>query len=165
MGPTDLTASAQFLAQHPHILTEKEQDGILVLAFDAALEQKDEYARQCVHQALLLQYCRSLGRDGVGLFFKRITTKGHQAQDVFYKDVQETYVKIRTRSKEILAERAKEGETEGVEQIQLHAVEPGTVIQITVPAVDSQDPEEQEAREIFESFSPEMRKALESGKL
>lgn len=161
----DYSASLQFLSQNPQILVERETDGLLVLAFDAALEGKDELSRQYVHQALLLQYCRALGKDGVGLFFKRITTKGHQAQDVFYKDVQDTYVKIRTRSKEILAERAKEGETEGVEQIQLHAVEPGTVIQITVPEADSQDPEEQEARKIFESFKPEMRKALESGKL
>ncbi|KAM0436797.1 hypothetical protein ACHAPT_002509 [Fusarium lateritium] len=161
----DYSASLQFLSQNPQILVERETDGLLVLAFDAALEGKDDLSRQYVHQALLLQYCRALGKDGVGLFFKRITTKGHQAQDVFYKDVQDTYVKIRTRSKEILAERAKEGETEGVEQIQLHAVEPGTVIQITVPAADSQEPEEQEARKIFESFKPAMRKALESGKL
>ncbi|KAM5351460.1 hypothetical protein ACJ41O_004183 [Fusarium nematophilum] len=161
----DYSASLQFLSQNPQILVEKETDGLLVLAFDAALESKDELSRQYVHQALLLQYCRALGKDGVGLFFKRITTKGHQAQDVFYKDVQDTYMKIRTRSKEILAERAKEGETEGVEQIQLHAVEPGTVIQIKVPAANSQDPEEQEARKIFEGFGSEMRKALESGKL
>ncbi|KAF4981553.1 hypothetical protein FZEAL_2662 [Fusarium zealandicum] len=163
--PNDLSGSLQFLSQTPRVLAERETDGLLVLAFDAALENKDELSKQYVHQALLLQYCRALGKDGVGLFFKRITTKGHQAQDVFYKDVQDTYMKIRTRSKEILAERAKEGETEGVEQIQLHAVEPGTVIQITVPEADSQDPEEQEARKIFEGFKPEMRKALESGDL
>ncbi|KAF5020750.1 hypothetical protein F66182_7210 [Fusarium sp. NRRL 66182] len=161
----DYAASLQFLSQNPQLLVEKETDGLLVQAFDAALEGKDELARQYVHQGLLLQYCRALGKDGVGLFFKRITTKGHQAQDVFYKDVQETYMKIRTRSREILAERAKQGQTEGVEQIQLHAVEPGTVIQIKVPAADSEDPEEQEARKIFEGFKPEMRKALESGKL
>ncbi|KAJ3502145.1 hypothetical protein NM208_g16788 [Fusarium decemcellulare] len=161
----DYSASVQFLSQNPQILAERETDGLLVLAFDAALENKDELSRQYVHQALLLQYCRSLGKDGVGLFFKRITTKGHQAQDVFYKDVQDTYMKIRTRSKEILAERAKEGETQGVEQIQLHAVEPGTVIQIRVPPADSQDPEEQEARKIFDEFKPEMRKALETGNL
>lgn len=161
----DYAASLQFLSQNPQILVERETDGLLVMAFDAALEQKDDLARQYVHQALLLQYCRALGKDGVGLFFKRITTKGHQAQEVFYKDVQETYMKIRTRSREILAERAKEGQSEGVEQIQLHAVEPGTVIQIKVPPADSQDPEEQEARKIFESFEPEMQKALESGEL
>jgi cell division cycle protein 37 len=161
----DYSTSLNFLSQNPQILIEKETDGLLVLAFDAALETKDDLARQYVHQALLLQYCRALGKDGVPLFFKRITTKGHQAQEVFYKDVQDTYMKIRTRSREIIAERAKEGETEGVEQIQLHAVEPGTVISIKVPDADSQDPEEQEARKIYDGFKPEMKKALESGEL
>ncbi|KAG5945245.1 hypothetical protein E4U53_006750 [Claviceps sorghi] len=163
----DYAASLKFLSQNPQILTEKETDGLLVLAFDAALERNDDYSRQCVHQALLLQYCRALGRDGVGLFFKRITTQGHQAQEVFFKDVQDTYMRIKNRSREILAERAKEpdkGEG-GVEQIQLHAVDPGTVIQIKVPAADSQDEEERKAREIFEGFEPDMRKALESGDL
>ncbi|KAI5465703.1 Cdc37 N terminal kinase binding-domain-containing protein [Mariannaea sp. PMI_226] len=159
------STSLQFLSHNPEVLTEKNTDGLLVLAFDAALENKDDLCRQYVHQGLLLQYCRALGKDGVGLFFKRITTKGHQAQEVFYKDVQDTFMKIRTRSREIIAERAKEGDAEGVEQIQLHAVEPGTVIQIKVPAADSEDPEEQEARKIFESFKPEMKKALESGEL
>lgn len=162
--PNELTASHQYLSKHQHILAERESDGILVLAFDAALEKKDDLSRQYVHQALLLQYCRTLGRDGVGMFFKRITTKGHQAQEVFYKDVQDTYQRIRTRAREIVAERANEPE-EGVEQIQLHAVEPGTVINIKVPPADSEEVEVKEARMIFESFSPEMRKALESGEL
>jgi cell division cycle protein 37 len=156
--------SLKFLAQNPEILTERETDGLLVLAFDAALERKDDLARQCVHQALLLQYCRALGKDGVALFFKRITTKGHQAQEVFYKDVQETYMRIKNRSLEIIAERAKEPE-EGVEQIQLHAVEPGTTIQIKVPPADSEDATIQAYRKIYESFDPDMKKALESGEL
>lgn len=161
----DYSASRDFLGKHPEMLTEKETDGLLILAFDAQLENKDDYARQCVHQALLLQYCRALGRDGVAMFYKRLTTKGHQAQDVFYKDVQDTYHRIKTRAAEINKERAAGGGQEGVEQIQLHAVEPGTVINIRVPPADSADPEEQEARKIFESFAPEMKKALESGSL
>lgn len=162
----DYTASMSFLGKNPQILTEKETDGLLIMAFDAQLDGKDEFARQCVHQALLLQYCRALGRDGVALFFKRITTKGHQAQDVFLKDVQGTYQKIKSRAAEINKQRAAgAAEGEGIEQIQLHAVEPGTVINIRVPPADSQDPEEQEARKIFEGFSPEMKKALETGSL
>ncbi|CRK26327.1 hypothetical protein BN1708_018227, partial [Verticillium longisporum] len=78
----DYAASLSFLSKHPEILTERETDGLLVMAFDAALERKDDWSRQCVHQALLLQYCRALGKDGVAMFFKRITTKGHQAQEV-----------------------------------------------------------------------------------
>lgn len=157
--------SAAFLASHPEILTEKETDGLLVLAFDAQLNGKDDYAQNAVHQALLLQYCRALGRDGVALFFKRITTPGHQARDVFYKDVQDTYLKIRNRVREIKAKEEVDGKAEGVEQIQLHAVEPGTVINIKIPPKDSDDPAEKAGREIFESFKPEMRKALETGSL
>jgi cell division cycle protein 37 len=152
--------SLSFLTAHPDILTEKETDGLLVLAFDAELDGRDEMARNCVHQALLIQYCRALGRDGVALFFKRISTPGHQAQGVFGKDVQDTYTRIRMRAREINAQRNAEGGEAGVEQIQLQAVEPGTVINITIPG-----PEEEEARAIFESFKPEMKKALESGKL
>lgn len=163
----DYGASMDFLAKHPEILTEKETDGLLILAFDAQLDNKDDYARQCVHQALLLQYCRALGRDGVALFFKRITTKGHQAQDVFYKDVQDTYHRIKSRAAEINKQRAAEAEggADGVEQIQLHAVEPGTVINIRVPPADGTAPEEQEARRIFDGFKPEMKAALETGSL
>jgi cell division cycle protein 37 len=166
---TSYRDSHAFLSQHPQILTEKETDGLLVLAFDAQLENKSDYARNCVHQALLLQYCRALGRDGVALFFKRITTPGHQAQEVFLKDVQDTYSRIKTRAREIVMQRAKdeaEGKTAGqVEQIQLHAVEPGTVINIRIPEAGSQDEEVKRGREIFEGFSEEMRRALETGKL
>ncbi|ORY69790.1 uncharacterized protein BCR38DRAFT_480957 [Pseudomassariella vexata] len=165
--PSDYRESNNFISSHPHILAEKEQDGILVMAFDSQLDGKDELAQRYVHQALLLQYCRALGKDGVPLFFKRITTKGHQAQDVFYKDVQETCFRIKTRCKEINAERAAEKASggEGVEQIQLHAVEPGTVVNIKIPAANSEDEAEKRRREIFEGFKPDMRKALETGSL
>ncbi|KAF3064441.1 Hsp90 co-chaperone Cdc37 [Daldinia childiae] len=163
---SDYRESNSFIGAHPHILTEKETDGILIMAFDAQLEGNDDFARQCVHQALLLQYCRALGKDGVALFFKRITTKGHQAQDVFYKDVQDTYYRIKNRAAEINAQREAEGGSgEGVEQIQLHAVEPGTEIKIKIPPEKGEDEAEKKGREIFEGFTPEMQKALESGSL
>ncbi|KAK0711431.1 Cdc37 N terminal kinase binding-domain-containing protein [Lasiosphaeris hirsuta] len=166
--PGSYRESLAFLSEHPEILTEEETDGLLVLAFDAQLENREEYSRNCVHQALLLQYCRALGRDGVALFFKRITTPGHQAQDVFLKDVRDTYGKIKTRAAEINAQRAKDeadGVEGGVEQIQLHAVEPGTVINIKIPPADSEDEADKAARAIFESFKPDMKKALETGEL
>ena len=72
-------------------------------------------------------------------------------------------MRIKNRSAEIIAERAKEP-TE-VEQIQLHAMEPGTTIQIRVPPAETDDPDAQAARKIFDSFAPDMKKALESGEL
>jgi cell division cycle protein 37 len=163
----DYRASLQFISAHPEVLAERETDGLLVLAFNACIDGKEDYARQCVHQALLLQYCRALGRDGVGMFFKRITTQGHQAQKVFFDDVNSTYQRIRTRTREIEKQRAQEEAdgSGGVEQIQLHAVDPGTTINIKIPPATSEDPEEVKARELFNAFPPGLQKALESGSL
>lgn len=159
----DYRSCLQFISANPTVVAEKETDGLLVLAFNSEIAGRGDFARQCVHQALLLQYCRSLGRDGVGMFFKRITTKGHKAQQVFSDDVKDTYNRIRTRAKEIAAEREKE--EGGVEQIQLHAVDPGTSINITIPEKDSQDEATREARAVFEAFPPGLQRALESGSL
>ena len=46
-------------------------DALLVAAFTAQGDGKAKYAKQCVHQSLLLQYCEKLGKDGVSIFFKR----------------------------------------------------------------------------------------------
>lgn len=163
----DYRAYLNFISQHPSVLAERETDGLLVLGFNAQMKGKEEFALQCVHQALLLQYCRSLGKDGVGLFFKRITTQGHQAQQVFIKDVHETYQRIRMRVKELAKQREEEDPDQngGVEQIQLHAVEPGTSINISIPPENSEDEATRAARSVFESFSPGLRRALESGSL
>jgi cell division cycle protein 37 len=165
--PGDYKSCLAFISKHPEVVAEKETDGLLVLAFNAAIEGMQDMARQCVHQALLLQYCRALGKDGVGLFFKRITTPNHQAQKVFYDDVNSTYQRIKSRTKEIEKQRAIE-EAEGgggVEQIQLHAVDPGTTINIQIPPETSEDPAEIRARELFSAFPPGLQRALESGSL
>ncbi len=161
----DYKECLRFISEHHEVVKERETDGLLMEAFNAQMEGKGNYAKQCVHQALLLQYCRSLGKDGVGLFFKRITTPGHNAQKVFLDDVNTTYARIKTRTAEIGQERAANPQEREVEQIQLHAVEPGTEIHINVPHPDSDDDSEQQARIIFERFPPGLQRALESGSL
>lgn len=186
----DYRACLQFISEHPEIVAERETDGLLVEAFNSQMEGKSEYARQCVHQGLLLQYCRSLGRDGINLFFKRyvlqvhlfcsyiyvevdmrltlhhrITTKDHQAATLFRNDVNETYNKIKTRAAELSKNNSPGNDPAGVEQIQLHAVDPNTKINITIPPAESTNPEEIEARKIFDSFPANLRKALESQSL
>jgi cell division cycle protein 37 len=44
-------------------------------------------------------------------------------------------------------------------------VDPNTDIHIAVPPPNSEDPEVQEARKIFEAFPPGLQRALERGKL
>jgi cell division cycle protein 37 len=82
-------------------------------------------------------------------------------------DVNDTYNRIRTRAKEISEQRARDEANggAGVEQIQLHAVDPNTTINIMIPEKDSHDPTVQEARRIFESFPPGLQRALESSNL
>ncbi|OAL00933.1 Hsp90 co-chaperone Cdc37 [Phaeosphaeriaceae sp. SRC1lsM3a] len=171
--PGDYSTALRFLIQNPQIMSESETDGLLVEAFNAELDSRSTHARQCVHAGLLLQYCRQLGgRQGVEMFFKRIQSKDHQAARMFSDDVDNTYRRIKTRAAEILKERAENpAGAEGVEQIQLHAVDPGTTINISVPPATptSEDPEEKEAeimaRKIFDDFPPGLQRALESGKL
>lgn len=67
----DYQASLQFISGHPEIVKDKECDGLLAEAFSAQAEGKEQYARQCVHQGLLLRYCSLLGKDGTSLFFRR----------------------------------------------------------------------------------------------
>lgn len=181
MKTGDYKAYLQFISANPDIVAEKETDGLLVEAFNSQLKGQEAYARQCVHQGLLLQYCRSLGRDGIQLFFTRyviskhssdqtlmylysITTKDHRASTLFHNDVEETYGRIKSRT----AELSKEGsgnDPAGVEQIQLHAVDPNTKITINLPAADSQDPTEIEVRKIFDAFPQDLQKALETESL
>ncbi|KAL8941713.1 MAG: hypothetical protein Q9216_002086 [Gyalolechia sp. 2 TL-2023] len=161
----DYKKCLQFISENRDVVKERETDGLLVEAFNAQMDGKPEYARNCVHQALLLQYCRSLGRDGVGLFFKRITTSGHQAQKVFLDDVNDTYARIRTRTAEIAKERAANPKATETEQIQLHSVDPNTSIHINIPSASPTEEVEVKAREIFDTFPPGLQRALESGEL
>ena len=67
----DYRTCLQYISEHRAVVAPQETDGLLIEGFNAQMDGNAEYAKQCVHQALLLQYCRSLGKDGVGLFFKR----------------------------------------------------------------------------------------------
>ncbi|KAJ5899763.1 hypothetical protein N7495_004507 [Penicillium taxi] len=165
LKPGDYTAYLQFIAANKSILAEKETDGLLVEAFNSQMKGDEAYAHQCVHQGLLLQYCRSLGPDGLQLFFSRITNKDHRASGLFSKDVYDTYHRIKSRAAELSKEGSASNDPAGVEQIQLHAVDPNTKITINIPAPNSENPVEIEARKIFEAFPEDLQKALASESL
>lgn len=163
---SDYRASLEYISSNPEILQESETDGLLVEAFYAISDQRDDVrAWQCVHQALLLQYCRMLGRDGVSIFFKRITTPGYQARQLFEKEVAEKFQQIQKIASQYAEQQPAVEGTRSVEQIQLHPVERNTSIHIRVPPADSEDNVARRGRTIFEGFAPEMKAALESGLL
>jgi cell division cycle protein 37 len=60
-----------FIQNHRDVVVPGASDALLVSAFKAQKEGKSRYAKQCVHQSLILQYGEKLGKDGVQLFFRR----------------------------------------------------------------------------------------------
>lgn len=70
--PSDYVSSFAAISKDPKLYTDEEAtDALLVEAFNAEMRGDKTYAQGCVHQSLLLQYCRKLGKDGVALFFKK----------------------------------------------------------------------------------------------
>jgi cell division cycle protein 37 len=65
----DLKKSMSFIDDHPEVVSERNQDGLMVQAFNAALEGKESLSKQYVHQALLIQYVKQVGRNGIKTFF------------------------------------------------------------------------------------------------
>ena len=68
---------------------------------------------------------------------------------------------IKQGTKDYLDENTEEGS----EQIQLQPVNPGEKINIVVPAKKPEDEDEKQSREIFETLSEDMQKALETEEL
>ncbi|KAK9457000.1 Cdc37 N terminal kinase binding-domain-containing protein [Dipodascopsis uninucleata] len=109
----------EFIATHPEIISEKESDGILMEAFTLEMQGEHVAAKRYVHNALLLQYCHRLGRDGVTVFFRKIMSPNHPALDAFLKDVEQTYAHVKNRSQVLLKEQQERGEVEEEEIINL----------------------------------------------
>ncbi|PKI85292.1 hsp90 co-chaperone Cdc37 [Malassezia vespertilionis] len=168
----------QFLGSHKELLREDmgASDALLLQAFESQMAGQKQLARMCTEKALLLQYCNKLGKDGVGLFFKRMMGSDGKAATIFLNDVLATYTRIANRA----AELATEYKEDGVEQIQLVAEDPSTVITFQIPdgpppetiklegeGTESMDVEQvrewlQRRWDIFTSFDEDFRRALET---
>ncbi|KAF8508208.1 Cdc37 N terminal kinase binding-domain-containing protein [Gautieria morchelliformis] len=176
----DYEPSWQFIQGNREVIVPGATDALLVEAFAAERRGEKRYAKQCVHQGLLLQYCDKLGPDGVSLFFKRMVSDEKRAQTVFLKDVEDTYTHLAAR---VIATQAEEEQAaQGREQIQLMQDDSSQPITFNVP--DGPPPEdlrleggtegldiEQVRRalqmrwDVFQAFDDALKKALQNGTL
>jgi cell division cycle protein 37 len=62
-------ASWSYIQAHPDVVVPGAADALLVAGFRAQVAGRAEEAKKCVHQSKLLNYCESLGPDGVRVFF------------------------------------------------------------------------------------------------
>ncbi|KAK4051116.1 hsp90 co-chaperone Cdc37 [Microbotryomycetes sp. JL221] len=182
----DFKLAFEQVSNYPNLLKEETTDALLVEAFQMAMKGKDRRARECVEKGLMVQYCRSLGKDGVALFFQRMTSNNPQALKVFLEDVAKTSERIIARARVVAKEKQDSNDNEGSEareQIQLVASDPSTVITFEIPdgpppenleitgeGSEQLDPELvkdflQKRWEIFESFSKGLKKALQEKSL
>jgi len=182
---SDYSSSLSAIQADPSLyLNESTTDALLVEAFESEMKGKKRYAKNCVHQGLLLQYCRKLGRDGVSLFFRKVGSGEPKAMEVFINDVESTYDRISKRCAVIISERSQEPASK--EQIQLVPTNPTTSITFEVPEgpppenleLKTEDPEEaskldvEEVRKFlwdrwntFNQFPKKLQKALKSKQL
>ena len=63
--------SWEFIKAHRDVVVPGASDALLVAGYRAQREGKNKYAKQCVHQSLLLQYGEKLGKDGISVFFNK----------------------------------------------------------------------------------------------
>lgn len=172
--------SFRFIQDHPDVIVEGASDALLVAAFRAQNGANPKYAKQCVHQSLLLQYCEKLGKDGVRVFFKKMISGDKRAEKVFVEDVEKTYALLKHRVKISNEEEAAVG---GREQIQLVPESGDQSISFNVP--DGPPPEElvyegpdaesidiEEVRkalqlrwDVFQSFPKKLQDALKENSL
>ncbi|KAK4684719.1 cell division cycle protein 37, partial [Tremellales sp. Uapishka_1] len=171
--------SYAFIQKDSSVLTEKTHDSMLAEAFDAERRGDVDLAKRCVHQSLLISYCRKLGRDGVGLFFQKMISNNPKSLQMFLEDFTTTYSRIATRTRELEAEH----QSAGVEQIQLVAEDPSMEISFNIPdgpppteiklegeGTEGMDVEDvrrflQRKWDIFEGFTEGFRAALKTEQL
>lgn len=178
----EYSQSFGFIQANRDVVVPGASDALLVAAFRAESKGRFAYAKQCVHQSLLLQYCEKLGKDGVRLFFQKMITGDQRAVSVFEKDVEGTYSHLKTRAKAAAITEPSE-EKEPKEQIQLVPEDPSAAIAFNVP--DGPPPEDlrlegpgmegleveqvrqalQMRWDVFESFSEDLKAALKVGTL
>ncbi|KAI9465564.1 hypothetical protein BJY52DRAFT_1220779 [Lactarius psammicola] len=118
-----------FIQNHREVVVHGASDALLVAGFKAQRAGKSMYAKQCVHQSLVLKYSKTLGKDGVQLFFKRVAAGGENSLAIFRKDVEDTYAHL------VEGVKAEVGRSVagGKEQIQLVAENPDTGVLFNVP--------------------------------
>ncbi|CAK5284095.1 unnamed protein product [Mycena citricolor] len=107
----DFEKSFRFIQEHRDVVVPGASDALLGAGFKAQYENQPKYAKQCVHQSLLLQYGEKLGADGLGIFFKKMISGDKRAQMVFLDDVEKTYAHLENRVKTSKEESQKGKET------------------------------------------------------
>ncbi|KAJ1974670.1 hsp90 co-chaperone Cdc37 [Dimargaris xerosporica] len=165
----DMDATLKYISKYPNIVNESISDEILVKAFELGMANESAAAYQCVHQALILQYCARLGNNGVSMFVMRYKNDP-RAKAMFEAEVKAMHQRIMERSKVLREERKANPKAEDIECIQLQTDDPEAPIEINVPSeallsADQLSEEDAKIKELYLSLPDYFREALQVGTL
>ncbi|VEU22318.1 DEKNAAC103576 [Brettanomyces naardenensis] len=173
----DVKRSGRFVKNHLYIACEQQKDSLMMKAFNSQLSGDTKRTKQIVHQALLLQYLDDLFRGAVAnrsehrkdqlvdMFVDKMSDANTPAYGVFMEDLDKMYKHIVTRCEVIKQEQDEEdaktggGEQEGVEQIQLRSMDPGSELIVELPKAGTEEYRK------FEEIPERMRTALKTKNL
>jgi cell division cycle protein 37 len=157
---TDLDDGFQFILQHPYIVTQQYSDEVLAYAFELEMDGQTKKCYNTIRQALILQYCALLGKDGIGMFFKKIRSSDVKAKEMFMKDWNDTYDRIKNRVVEIHKE-TKEKERQEEEYLQKRlelATQPDGTYALPLP--ENPTEEETDRCQVFARLPQKLQKGL-----
>ncbi|KAF9242506.1 Cdc37 N terminal kinase binding-domain-containing protein [Melanogaster broomeanus] len=163
----DYSKSFFFIQNNRDVVVPGASDALLVAAFQAQSDGNAAYAKQCVHQSLLLQYCDKLGRDGVRVFFQKMIAGDKRAIPIFIKDVEDTYAHLITR-----AAAAEASDTNPNSTITFNVPDGPPPDDLVLEGPGTEDMDVEEVRKalmmrwtVFQGFSDKLKDALKDGTL
>lgn len=95
----------KILRENPALLTESNEEALLLRALCLACVGKASQAKTAVQNSMILKFSRNLGANGVDVFFSRLQGSSSSAQNLFFNDLAATYDHITKRGAVLRQER------------------------------------------------------------
>jgi hypothetical protein len=80
----------KILKAHPDVSSDANEEALLLRALCFSVVGKLPKAKIAVQNAMILKFTRSLGANGVDVFFSKLQGTGSSAQTLFFTDIQNT---------------------------------------------------------------------------
>ncbi|CCH62396.1 hypothetical protein TBLA_0H01080 [Henningerozyma blattae CBS 6284] len=170
-----------YLIDNMQILSEQQKDALMMKSFEYELNGNSTLAYQIIHQSELMSYIREIYdiqkipyldvnklKEIIGMFFNRVllNTENPKGKQQFLESVQTKFEHVKNRCKIMEQEEQEEnGEIQGVETIQLKALDDSTELEVNLPNFNSKDPEDIRKVEIFNKLPKDMQDAVKTSNL
>lgn len=136
---------ARFISEHPTIVAQSEIDALVAEALIAEKAGESGMAQKCIHQAMLLQECKTLGQRETMEFIRNLGVRGDTAIVTFVEKVKRAYSSIQEKA------------TRGLQQDRALPPESyGGQVPVSYPTTDNTNPQDPAA------YSPSQPRTMQA---